>query len=70
MVTLVLIVLYAVVQTGYLGSELLDLFFLTRPTNWVDPTAADSIADDELPRVVLVYPVLDEAEEKSYSLRM
>jgi cellulose synthase/poly-beta-1,6-N-acetylglucosamine synthase-like glycosyltransferase len=63
MVTLVLIVLYAVVQTGYLGSELLDLFFLTRPTNWVDPTAADSIADDELPRVVLVYPVLDEAEE-------
>jgi glycosyltransferase XagB len=60
---LVLIVVYTVFQVGYLGTELLDFFFLTRPVNWVDPDAAASIPDDHLPKVVLIYPVLHEPEE-------
>jgi len=61
--SLALIVLYVIVQVGYLLSELLNLFFLSRPSNWVDPHAADAIPEHELPKVVLIYPVLDEPED-------
>lgn len=63
MLELILIALYTLVQAGYLGAELLDLFFLTRPVNWVAPEAARDITDDRLPKVVLIYPVLHEPED-------
>ncbi len=61
--TTALIVLYAVVQAGYFIAELVYLFFLTRPLNVVNPEDAWLIPDDKLPKVVLIYPVLNEPEE-------
>lgn len=63
MLALALIALFALVQVGYLASELLDLFFLSRPVNRVDVRAADGVAEESLPLVVLVYPVLRETED-------
>ena len=60
---LALVAVYAAVQVGYLGTELVYLFFLTRPSNWVDPAESASIPGDKLPHVVLLYPVLHEPHE-------
>jgi cellulose synthase/poly-beta-1,6-N-acetylglucosamine synthase-like glycosyltransferase len=60
---LALIILYTIVQLGYLGAEVIDIFFLTRPTNWVDPEVIEGIPDEHLPRVILLYPVLQEPTE-------
>ena len=63
MLDLALIVIYTLVQVGYLCSELLDFFFLSRPVNWVDPAGFDALGRNQLPSMVLAYPVLREPEE-------
>ncbi len=58
-----LVAVYALVQVAYLGTELVYLFFLTRPSNWVRCGDAELIPEGNLPDVVLLYPVLNEPEE-------
>lgn len=53
---------YGVVQAAYFGSFLVDVYFFTRPVNWVDAEEAKHIAEADLPYIVLFYPVLRELD--------
>jgi cellulose synthase/poly-beta-1,6-N-acetylglucosamine synthase-like glycosyltransferase len=50
------------VQIAYFLTFMLDAYFFTRPVNWVDPEEARSLSPEQLPRIVLFYPVLRELE--------
>ena len=56
----VLLVVYAVVQIAYLLSLAVTAVGSTLPIDLVDP---DGAVPEELPRIMLLYPVLREAEE-------
>lgn len=61
--TTALIVAFAVTQTAYLVSYVVDLYFFTRPVDWVDVETARWVPPEEYPFIVLLYPVLRESEE-------
>ena len=60
--SLLLIGAFCTVQIAYALSQSLDLYFFTRPVNWVDPNAARNKPEEEYPYIVLFYPVLRELE--------
>lgn len=53
---------FCVVQIAYSMTFVLDLYFFTRPVNWVDPKEARAIERKEYPYIVLFYPVLRELD--------
>ncbi len=59
---LVLLLLFALFQLGYLGSFLVNGYFFSRWVDWITPedVAAERASN---PPIVLLYPVLHEAEE-------
>lgn len=57
------IAIFVIVQLLYLGSFAVDFYLFSRPINWVDVSEADGLKEDELPYIVLFYPVLRELEE-------
>mgnify|MGYP003663890111 FL=1 len=54
---------FCAVQIAYGLSLMVDLYFFTRPVNWVDPREARALAPEDYPHIVLFYPVLRELEE-------
>jgi len=56
------LVFYGVIQILYLGTFVVELYFHTRPINWVDVSEARRIDRSEYPYIVLFYPVLRELE--------
>jgi hypothetical protein len=61
-VYVVLIVVYAIAQIAYLMVLGVNTFFYTRPVDWIDVADAPPIGPAS-PPVLLLYPVLHEAEE-------
>lgn len=53
---------YCAVQVAYSLTFTLDLYFFTRPVNWVDPKEARALDPKTYPHIVLFYPVLRELE--------
>ena len=58
----ILLVLFVGSQALYLLSFLLDAYMFTRPVDWVDDHDREAVRDADTPRIVLLYPVLDELE--------
>ncbi|QPQ55417.1 hypothetical protein IC614_02055 [Allosphingosinicella flava] len=58
-----LIAAFVAIQLLYFGSFIVDFYLFSRPINWVDVREADHLGHDELPYIVLFYPVLRELEE-------
>lgn len=58
---------YIVTQVLHLFASIVVIYFLTRKVNWVDTSEADELSDEELPFIVLVYPVLREDEATMHS---
>jgi len=54
--------LYAVAQFVYLVAMLVDLYFYTRPVDFVDMREVDKLKKDDYPFIFLIYPVLKEPE--------
>ncbi len=61
--TLILMVLYLMCQFLYLFGFATMLYYFTRPINWVNTAEAAKIAEPDLPKIILLYPVLRELEE-------
>ncbi len=59
----VLVVAFVAIQLGYLVCTSISVFFMTRPVDWVDVEEAAAIPERNLPRIILLYPVLQELEE-------
>lgn len=59
---LLLIGAFCTIQVAYALSQAVDLYFHTRPVNWVDPQEARTIPVSDYPYIVLFYPVLRELE--------
>ena len=57
-----LTIFYQVGQVLYFFAFATMLYYFTRPINWVSPIAAEKIAEQDLPRIILLYPVLRELE--------
>jgi len=60
-------VLYAVAQLLYLAGFLVILYFLTRKVNWVDSSETSRISPEQMPQIVLAYPVLREDENTMHT---
>lgn len=58
---------YAAAQILYLLSFCVVFYFLSRPINWVDSKKVSELSDDDLPFMVLAYPVLREDVETMHS---
>ena len=58
---------YVFVQILHLLASLVVLYFLTRKVDRVDSSEADEIPEEELPFIVLLYPVLREDEDTMHS---
>jgi serine/threonine protein kinase/cellulose synthase/poly-beta-1,6-N-acetylglucosamine synthase-like glycosyltransferase len=61
--TPILTVLYLVGQFLYLPTFATMLYYFTRPINWVNTAKAAKLAERDLPKIILLYPVLKELEE-------
>lgn len=61
--TYYLFYLYLSCQLIYSFCFLMDLYFFTRPINWVDMTEVDKLGEEDYPYIILFYPVLKELEE-------
>lgn len=61
-VYLILISLFAAIQVAYFGSLLVNGYFFTRTVDWITPEDLDRPGSPQ-PPVLLLYPVLHEAEE-------
>jgi glycosyltransferase XagB len=59
----VLTTLFIVSQLLYLGTFILELYFVTLPMNWVDVDEPLEIGEGDYPFICLFYPVLRELEE-------
>jgi glycosyltransferase XagB len=57
-----LVIAYAVVQLLYFGSFLVNGYFFTRPVDWIPPEDVRNHRSNN-PPILLLYPVLREAEE-------
>ena len=57
-----LAILFVIGQVLYACTFLIDIYFFSLPTNWVDPDEPVTTAKSEYPFVVLFYPVLRELE--------
>src|SRR4051794_33959670 len=58
----ILVALFLVTQCLYLLSLGIDFYFYTRPVDLVDPVPRDSASLRNLPKIILLYPVLRESE--------
>jgi cellulose synthase/poly-beta-1,6-N-acetylglucosamine synthase-like glycosyltransferase len=58
---------YVLAQILHLFVSLVMIYFFTRKVNWVDTSAADEIPEEDLPFIVLIYPVLQEDEGTMHS---
>lgn len=59
----ILVLVFITTQASYLLAMMVDVYFYTRPVNRVDMSAVDRLSEDDLPFIVLFYPVLRESEE-------
>ena len=59
----VLVIAFVAIQLAYLVCTSISVFFMTRPVDWVDVEEAAAIPERNLPRIILLYPVLHELEE-------
>jgi len=59
--------IFVVAQILHLFVSLVMIYFLTRKVNWVDTSEAEDIPEEELPFIVLAYPVLREDEDTMHS---
>jgi cellulose synthase/poly-beta-1,6-N-acetylglucosamine synthase-like glycosyltransferase len=57
-----LVAAYAGCQALYFCSYLVELYFYTRPIDWVDPDEARRLPPEQYPFIVILYPVLRELE--------
>jgi cellulose synthase/poly-beta-1,6-N-acetylglucosamine synthase-like glycosyltransferase len=53
-------VLYVIAQILYLFAFLVMLYFLSRKVNWVDSSKIGTLSFEQMPHIVLAYPVLRE----------
>jgi glycosyltransferase XagB len=60
---LMLTILYLVCQLLYLFAFATMLYYFTLPINWVNTAEAAKIEERDLPKIILLYPVLRELEE-------
>ncbi|MFA5967647.1 MAG: glycosyltransferase family 2 protein [Sphingomonas sp.] len=61
-IVICLTVAFLATQVLYLLSMLVDVYIYTRPVNRVDMSLLPDIPVEEYPKIVLLYPVLDEPE--------
>ena len=59
--------IYTVAQCLYLGTFMVMLYFLTRKVNWVDETTITDLSPEQMPNIVLAYPVLNEDEDTMHT---
>lgn len=57
-----LIGLFGLTQLAYFLTFVLDLYFFTRPVDWVNTREARTLPREEYPFIILFYPVLKELE--------
>jgi cellulose synthase/poly-beta-1,6-N-acetylglucosamine synthase-like glycosyltransferase len=55
-------IIYVIAQLLYLFAFVVMLYFLTRKVNWVDSSKIYTIPEEQMPLIVLAYPVLREDE--------
>jgi cellulose synthase/poly-beta-1,6-N-acetylglucosamine synthase-like glycosyltransferase len=55
--------LFLATQIAYFLGLCVMVYFVSRPTNWVDMTLTDCVPVDRYPTIVLLYPVLRESYE-------
>jgi cellulose synthase/poly-beta-1,6-N-acetylglucosamine synthase-like glycosyltransferase len=58
---------YIIAQILYFFAFMVMLYFLTRPVNWVDNTKAENLTEEQMPYIVLAYPVLHEDANTMYT---
>ncbi|HEV7346529.1 MAG TPA: glycosyltransferase family 2 protein [Devosia sp.] len=59
---LIVLGMFCATQIAYFLSLTLDIYFFSRPINWVDPEEARALDPKDYPHIVLFYPVLRELE--------
>jgi glycosyltransferase XagB len=62
-VTSWLVALFLATQGVYLASMLTVLYLLALPVDYVDVSEGDELDESELPKILLLYPVLNELED-------
>ncbi len=60
-------IVYIIAQLLYFLAFMVMLYFLTRKVNWVDSSRIDSIPEEQVPLIVLAYPVLNEDENTMHT---
>lgn len=60
-------IVYIIAQGLYFFAFMVMLYFLTRRVNWVDSSKTDSIPQEQMPLIILAYPVLREDEDTMHT---
>jgi cellulose synthase/poly-beta-1,6-N-acetylglucosamine synthase-like glycosyltransferase len=58
----ILAVIYIVAQILYLFTFIVMFYFIGQKINWVDKTSVNHLSLRQMPKIILLYPVLHEAE--------
>jgi len=60
-------IVFIIAQILYFFAFLVMIYFLTKKVNWVDGSRIDSIPEEQMPLIVLAYPVLREDENTMHT---